>query len=322
MPMLVEHSSAGTPPRPPKRPTAVGGAPTPEPEPRSAPLDLVAAQEVSREVGAQKIEVRRIAIERLRLDPIRPLRNYWVQRLRRSFDPAKLGILHVSKRDNGDLVVIEGNHRIAAARLLGDSRLTVTCIVYSGLSVAREAALYRGLESKLRQTQLDLFLARRQEGEPVACEIDALTTGLGIAIKSGSGGSGPPALAAIGRVERIYAQHGPAVLRRVLLIAKTAWQMQRNAFDGHLLGGLARFLSIYGEQIDERHLVERLSVVSPNEVRHQGRVIMAALGLSSTDSLGEGNGRAIFNLYNHGLRGKKLPDWPQRRTEEPAPHEQ
>jgi hypothetical protein len=289
-------------------------------EKESVLVDVVAAQEVAKAAGATKVEMRRIAADRLEIDPIRAIRPHWVRKLAKKFDAASTGVLHVSRRDGGRLVVIEGNHRVLAARAAGQNKAVLTCVVYSGLSMVQEAALYRALEYKLRQSPLDLFVARIQEGEPVAQDMANRARELGISIRVVSGG-GRLTLGAVQRAESIYLRYGAQMYSLVLRTAKAAWSDQRNVFDGSVIGGLARFLRVFGDAIDEATLIRRLSGTTPTQVRQKGKTLADALGLSSSYGWEEGSGRAIYGIYNYNLRTKALPKWPERNVRDHAADE-
>lgn len=72
----------------------------------------------------------------------RPVKPSDVNALIRRWDPAYLSPIEVSFRD-GSYNVINGQHRIEAMRKMnGGADVIVPCLIYTGLSYEREAAMY------------------------------------------------------------------------------------------------------------------------------------------------------------------------------------
>lgn len=70
----------------------------------------------------------------------RALQAYKVRRIAGNFDAEAVGVLLVSKREGGEYVILDGQHRLAALRMV--DRTHALCQVFSGLTLAREAQIY------------------------------------------------------------------------------------------------------------------------------------------------------------------------------------
>lgn len=74
------------------------------------------------------------------------------------FDPAKLGVLLVNQRGNGSYAILDGQHRLAALRIVGVPE--VRCIALKGLSPEEEVDYFRFQNENTRAlTAYDLFNA-------------------------------------------------------------------------------------------------------------------------------------------------------------------
>src|SRR5215470_2943638 len=83
-----------------------------------------------------------LRISELHFDPrinrtVKPSR---VKTIVGEFDSDALGIIFVSKRAEGDYLVVDGQHRILALKEMGWGDQRVQCKVYPNLSLAQEAA--------------------------------------------------------------------------------------------------------------------------------------------------------------------------------------
>ena len=81
-----------------------------------------------------------------------------VAKIANAFNPAKLGALVVNKRADGTHAILDGQHRLAALRILGVPE--VRCILLEGLSPEEEADYFRSQNENSRAlTAFDLFNA-------------------------------------------------------------------------------------------------------------------------------------------------------------------
>lgn len=185
----------------------------------------------------------------------RALRPRRVAKIAREWDPTAVGIVTVSERDNGDLILLDGQHRKAAA-LLRRSKdeavtATFTCRVLSGLSRQEEAELFLKLNNTAHPTRLDTFLVGITAGDPVAVDIAAMVERQGYAISTAPG---PQYIAAVKALEDLYTESErveakPNLVEAVLMVIKDAWGHDNDATKGALLQGIGWFLAEYGERV-------------------------------------------------------------------------
>lgn len=275
-----------------------------------APNERAAEAEALKALGAAKVVAQRLPAERLTCDPIRPIRPYWVRQLARTFDQDKLGVLYISKRADGTLVVIEGNHRVMTVRSLLLDKLPLSCLVYEGLSLAQEAALFNALENRLHISKIDQLRARAQAQEPLARGIADVIEREGLALGPTTGGA-TPRIQAAKQLELVYQKYGAETLAKAIRTAKQAWPGQRSAFDGSLLTGLAAFFDAYGAAADASWLATRLAPHPATQIRQEGRTALTALGGSGAQRLPEAIARVLLYHYNHRRTAHRLPEWPK-----------
>lgn len=121
--------------------------------------------------------------------------------------------LVVSKRDDGSLWVIDGQHRLAAAKLRGDISFLPCCVgVYGG--VADEAAMFVAMNRQRRaMNRLDDFHAAIASGDSEAEQIAKLITDAGFTVsrKTGSQSWVAGEVAFTSAIAKVLRKHGPTV---------------------------------------------------------------------------------------------------------------
>lgn len=133
--------------------------------------------------------------------------------------------LVVSKRDDGSLWVIDGQHRLAAAMLRGDIPY-MPCVVGIYGSVADEAAMFVSMNRARRpMNRLDDFHAAIASGDREAIEIAGLITGAGFTVsrKTGSQSWVPGEVAFTSAISKVLRKHGAKVCADALQTMQEAW---------------------------------------------------------------------------------------------------
>lgn len=171
---------------------------------------------LSKHVGTFEIEV-----SDLKVDPgyQRVLDPLWVSRTTKSFDPAYLGVAHVSRRPDGDYLV-DGQGRRALC--LAANHPTLTCKVFSGLTYEEEASLFVKLNNFRSMRYIAKLRAAIQAGdaEAVAIRDACAAAGFGVADALPGGGHGLRCAQVLYSVIRKY---GPSVLTETLRVLSKAY---------------------------------------------------------------------------------------------------
>jgi hypothetical protein len=236
----------------------------------------------------------------------RPLDGVRVASIAGDFEPESIGVIHVSRRSNGTYHVMDGQHRVAAMRVLGMDETPVPTHLYEGLSKAAEARMFRRLNNTRQVQALDRFRVRIQEGDAVACEIADILRSHGWTIaKSGNRGSFF-AVSAMEKVFRAKETGDPATCDALIRIATAAWGHNSDALRAEIVTGLGIMLRRH-PNLDMDKLTNELS-------RQEG----GPLGLISRARQLHGirNGRVsdamaeiLVNHYNNRRKINRLPEW-------------
>jgi hypothetical protein len=148
--------------------------------------------------------------------------------------------LFVARRDDGRLYVVDGQHRLEAARLRTDI-WQLPCVVTSFANAGDEAAAFVALNQMRRPlTQLDLFKAALAAGDFEASQIAVALddAGLTLANTTNNQDMRPGAIANVGGLRKCYRQHGVQVLTAALDVLAQAFKGQVLRYAGTLFSGI------------------------------------------------------------------------------------
>lgn len=249
----------------------------------------------------------------------RPLKRHRVRRIVAAFDPDAFGMLTVSARPDGRLVIIDGQHRWVAINEMGWSDQLLPCLVYADLTVEQEARIFwkpQAPQNRSSLTAMERFVARLFEGEERAVRIRSIVDESGYKLVPYGGGDTWGGIYAVGALETIVTQGRPQrtpesdpgdeTLRTVLGIARDAWGLDRPGPSGVLIDGIARFLTRYREHaVDVKRLVRVLQDVTEGQVVAEGKEQARVLRMQTS----AGVARLISQRYNSRLTSARLPDW-------------
>lgn len=206
-----------------------------------------------------------------------------IRRIARQWDWHLCQPLVVSRRGDGGLYVIDGQHRLAAAKERGDiAQLPCVIVEYDG--TAGEAAAFVGLNSQRRAlSPVDLFRAAVASGEDDAVAIaDAIAAaGLILATHSNPNGWKPMMVFHIRGIQNCWRERGPTVTAEALCVLGEAFAGEVMQYAGFLFGGIAavvhrgigydraRFVAILRQQsqVDWRQAALQRAANDRNESR-------------------------------------------------------
>ena len=148
--------------------------------------------------------------------------------------------LVVSRRDNGDLYVIDGQHRLEAARLRGDiAQLPAVVVGYA--SAADEAASFVHLNQQRRAlTALQVFHAAVASEDSEAVAIVAAIKDAGLTLGKSSQLESCPAgtINNIGGIQRAWRRKGARAASEGLQVLATAFAGEKLLYAGTIYPGL------------------------------------------------------------------------------------
>jgi hypothetical protein len=186
-----------------------------------------------------------------------------VDRIAEEFNPAMVGCLIVSERENGRLAVVDGQTRFRGAEKSGKVD-AVPCLIYEGLTVADEARLFAALQRNRRNIAThERFSADLVAKEPMAMEIAAILKEFGLKV-----GGKSDELKSVAALESVWKREKDGeLLRRTIHVLQTAWPRGtvKDVYGADLIRGVARFLQ--GSGIDDKRLIARLERTNPGQLK-------------------------------------------------------
>ncbi len=204
-----------------------------------------------------------------------------------NFDPDVVGVPVVSKRADGGLVRIDGQHRLAAAVAAGFGDEPILMQVFDGLTIQQEADLFLRLNGNRKGVAaVEKYKARIEAREPVALEIYGVLKKHGCRIATGQGRG---IIAAVAAVEHAYNKGN---LDSVIYVL-SAWMDRDTAgFEGAFVRGVSLFLSLYPDA-DLDLLVKKLGTATPRQLLTKMR------NETRQSTPNEGSVYVLIEIYNH-----------------------
>jgi hypothetical protein len=153
--------------------------------------------------------------------------------------------LFVARRADGGLYVVDGQHRLAAAKLRGDI-WQLPCVVSAFEDAASEAAAFVALNQERRPlSKLQIFKAAVAAGDSEAASIVAAVEGAGLKIASSTNLETCPAgaLSNIGGLQNCIRVHGGGVLACALDVMGKAYHGQVLRYAGTIFSGIAAIVA-------------------------------------------------------------------------------
>jgi hypothetical protein len=153
---------------------------------------------------------------------------------------------------------IDGQHRVAAVRLLWGPDEQVPCVVKDAEAVdeKRAAKLFDGINSTQSRTppnQLETFRVRLTAEEADEVEVDRIVRFYGFRVgysdKSGRN------ISACGTLLSILRRYNADILKATLVTVRTTWGFDPAAVNGTMLAGYAMFLREFGHRCDHKRLI-------------------------------------------------------------------
>lgn len=219
--------------------------------------------------------IERIALSEICIEPYqRVLNNARVKRIADNFDPARVGVLLLSKRGSHSYAIVDGQHRLCAMRQIGVQ--DAVCIVVVGMTYEDEANYFR---IQTRDTNAlsaySLYKAGVQAKDEHFLRIEAIllkneyTVGLN---------AEPMVITAVNTLTRVMTMQGENALDLALQSIRDAWHGDSTALRREMLAGVAEFARRYATRFTAETFRQRLGNLLPADLffeyrsRCEGRV--------------------------------------------------
>lgn len=213
-----------------------------------------------------------------------------------------IGVVTVSQRADGSLVILDGQHRVLALLENGLGSTLVACRVLTGLSLADEAAQFIVLNNSQRPNPVDSYRIELLSGDEECMAIQKIVeaTGLRVAMQTG-----PGIVACVSTMRVLYRKGGANALAPALRVPVAAWGMEGTSVESPIVAGLGEVFRRYGDEIDRSALVRKLSKFPGGAPGLLGQA-KGLHGLRKQVTIGRCVASIIVDVYNRGRRRDPL----------------
>lgn len=164
-----------------------------------------------------------------------------IRAIARDWDWGLCQPLVVAQRADLGLFVVDGQHRLAAARLRGDI-FDLPCVIITPASAQEEAKTFVALNQARRPLKpLDIFHAAVAGKDPEACRIMSMIAqaGLSLSTTTNNVDVAPGAVSNIGGIRQSLRSYGDKSTVKALRVMARAFDGQVLRYAGTLFGGIA-----------------------------------------------------------------------------------
>lgn len=214
------------------------------------------------------------------------------RRIRNDFDRNAVGSLHVGRRQDGSLWLIDGRQRCCAMLDLGFTEWHAYVIESSGPRY--EAFVFQLLNggNRIGLTQRELFRAAVEAEDPIALAVVRVVGQHGLTTTGGN--SHWPNIQAMGTIYRGMRVLGEKMFSRLIGTLVATWPDQEAALRGHMLAGWIKLYTRFGEVINDKRLIKQAKEMAPLTILNNAK-------FSPAKDLATGVMHALADLYNKKL---------------------
>lgn len=264
--------------------------------------DIATQDQVFDAADAGKIEV--LTIDELNVDGTyqRELDPGLVNRIAQHWDMAAAGPIVVSRRHDGSMWIVNGQHRAAGAKQAGETEILAQ--VVHGLDRAGEALLRLKGNTRRGDTAMERFRAQVASENPESLAIVELCERFETRINYRP--NEHKGINSVSAVEDLFRRDDGVLLTRVLEVIQDAWgEVGGKNVSVHSLKGIAWFLERHSAEANRERLVDRMRSAGRDEIERKARSHKAAQG----GAMWVNTYRALVEEYNHRLPDSKRLLW-------------
>lgn len=251
-------------------------------------------------------------IKNVELDSLNVDRSYqrevsipMVEQIRNNWDEVASELILVSKREDGSLWIVNGQHRAAAAKLMGQKKIWAR--VVQGMAAEQEAALRLKTNVRLGDRPLERFRAQLRAGDPESLAIVKILERVGTVVnETPSADSGINAIAAVEGIYRV--DEGSRLLETLEFLKATFGEVGGKYATASLMRGVAWFLIKHSDEANLERAQNQLRGIGPAAFDRHARTIAASM----SGALWLNYYRSLVELYNEGLSEKSKLSWHTR----------
>lgn len=218
------------------------------------------------------------------------------------FDWDAFGTPTISRRIDGTLHAVDGQHRILGGIKAGHAERVAQMRVHEGLSLEEEARLFRLLNNTKQVLPVDKFRIAVIEGEPAAVEMNKMIEHAGLTVAH----SGERSFRAVQALRAVH-QFDPQAAAKTLDLLVRAWGTSATSVQASLVAGAGRFFIRYGDAPQMEKLVAKLGKYAggPNALIGAARGLAKMRQVPVSDAVAD----ILVNLHNQFARQNQLAPW-------------
>ena len=236
-----------------------------------------------------------------------------VERFARRYNPAALGVITVSKRNEVTYIIIDGMHRTEATRRVTDGTGKLLCHVFHGLTIAEEAQMFLDLNAGNQPTLIDKFKVRITAGDPQAIKINEMVRSYGWTVHPAAANGAIQCVGTLERIQNLSDLHEvePGLLQVSLMTVTHAWGHDRDGAQAGILEGIGLVYDEYRDLINLDRFSNKLKNYQggPQALLVEGRTMAAYKKAKVPFGLAE----RLVDEYNVGAKTKSLHPWRRRK---------
>lgn len=188
-----------------------------------------------------------------------------IHKMAAAWDPVKCGMIRVSHR-NGRYYVVDGQHRVQAARLAKQSH--ILAMIVEGAGEAEEVEMFTGqLDNVTRLSWYDRLFAQYQIQENPGYEIFCVLELYGVDVANATRAK-PGTLTCLGTVQYVHKKHGVDGLCWVFdTIDRLGWRYAKNGLSSAVIAALGNVYGSFADHtLSKRRVVASAKPFTPEEM--------------------------------------------------------
>lgn len=182
-----------------------------------------------------------------------------VKYLRGNWDAAAMGVIYLSKREDGTYHCMDGQNRVAAGRE-ADPTLVFNALVFEGLTPERESELFiKFNEIRKNVKWIDKWHQHLGFYDPPFLEMDRMLKTRGLKVGQAASAN---VIACIDKLMSLHRRYGIEAVEVTLATLSAAWPRTGDTWRATIIGAVARLVYM-NPNIDLDHLSDTLRTNEP-----------------------------------------------------------
>ena len=231
----------------------------------------------------------------------------WAEEIASNFDTYLAAGIKVSRRADGSLWVIDGQHRIRAWQMVKGEHTVIPVEVIEGLTVQQEADMFSQQNNRRNINPIQTHRALVTAGNPVDLEIERILAKHGLIMADQVGAKNQPEkqFAAIRALRVVVERRGSTHADEVLSLVIEGLGRPGKRVTANHISGMDAFLARFGERVNRERLLRVLKDSDPTDINQQAAALRRVMGKNHEGAWG----MVFHSIYNRKLSSGRLPEW-------------